>query len=51
MNNRFNSSIRQPQIPQPQPNLPSQNDDLVFPYCEDVNNYERIVKIGQGTFG
>ena len=26
-------------------------DELCFPYCEDVSNYDRITKIGQGTFG
>jgi len=26
-------------------------DELPFPLCEDVSNYERIAKIGQGTFG
>ena len=25
--------------------------DLVFPFCDDVEKYERVTKIGQGTFG
>ena len=24
---------------------------LEFPFCHDVSKYERITKIGQGTFG
>ena len=27
------------------------NEQLDFPYCEDVDNYLRLAKIGQGTFG
>lgn len=51
MSSRFNTVVRGGvQIPQ-QPPLTALNEDLSFPYCEDVNNYERIVKIGQGTFG
>ena len=26
-------------------------EELVFPYCEDVTNYDKLTKIGQGTFG
>lgn len=26
-------------------------DLLDYPFCHDVNKYERMVKIGQGTFG
>ena len=26
-------------------------DDLQFPYCDDVGKYEKLDKIGQGTFG
>ncbi|XP_053207217.1 cyclin-dependent kinase 9-like [Panonychus citri] len=29
----------------------SSSDDLIFPYCDDVMKYERLAKIGQGTFG
>ncbi|XP_015786126.1 cyclin-dependent kinase 9 [Tetranychus urticae] len=27
------------------------DDDFKFPYCDDVSKYERLAKIGQGTFG
>lgn len=27
------------------------NEDIVYQFCEDVAKYEKIVKIGQGTFG
>ena len=27
------------------------DEDLEFPYCDDVDKYEKITKIGQGTFG
>jgi hypothetical protein len=26
-------------------------DDFDFPYCRDVMVYEKLTKIGQGTFG
>lgn len=26
-------------------------DDFDFPYCRDVGVYEKLTKIGQGTFG
>ncbi|KRZ47402.1 Cyclin-dependent kinase 9-B [Trichinella nativa] len=26
-------------------------EDCTFPYIADVNKYEKIIKIGQGTFG
>lgn len=34
--------------------MSSQNlrcDDLEFPYCDDVAKYDKLTKIGQGTFG
>ena len=27
------------------------DNDLEFPYCDDVIKYEKMTKIGQGTFG
>lgn len=27
------------------------DDDFNYPYCEDADKYEKITKIGQGTFG
>jgi len=32
-------------------NRPPEQAPLEFPYIGDVNQYERIDKIGQGTFG
>lgn len=29
----------------------SKSDDFDYPYVDDVNKYEKITKIGQGTFG
>ena len=26
-------------------------DQLQFPFCDDVRKYEKVAKIGQGTFG
>ncbi|GAB1600673.1 cyclin-dependent kinase 9-like [Argonauta hians] len=26
-------------------------DDLEYPYCDDVNKFDKLAKIGQGTFG
>lgn len=26
-------------------------EELKFPFCDDVNKYEILAKIGQGTFG
>lgn len=26
-------------------------EELEFPYCDEVNKYEKMAKIGQGTFG
>ncbi|KAK4291254.1 hypothetical protein Pmani_028116 [Petrolisthes manimaculis] len=32
-------------------NKAAYHDDLEFPFCDDVIKYERLAKIGQGTFG
>uniref|UniRef100_A0A6A7FUD3 Cyclin-dependent kinase 9-like n=2 Tax=Hirondellea gigas TaxID=1518452 RepID=A0A6A7FUD3_9CRUS len=44
------SSVRSQQSPVPA-QTHSYYEELNFPYCEDVSNYDRITKIGQGTFG
>ncbi|XP_022644734.1 cyclin-dependent kinase 9-like [Varroa jacobsoni] len=31
--------------------LMSKIDDFNFPFCDDINKYEKVTKIGQGTFG
>jgi len=31
--------------------LMSKIDDFSFPFCDDINKYEKLTKIGQGTFG
>ena len=37
----------------PSTSVSSGNDDdgIEYPYCEDVDKYEKLTKIGQGTFG
>ncbi|XP_064457271.1 cyclin-dependent kinase 9-like isoform X2 [Ornithodoros turicata] len=45
VNARENASNQQQQL------LASKLDDFDFPYCDDVLKYEKIAKIGQGTFG
>lgn len=32
-------------------NLINYVENFKFPYINDINNYERLLKIGQGTFG
>ncbi|XP_018019882.1 cyclin-dependent kinase 9 [Hyalella azteca] len=53
--NRFNTSRTPKNVPAPVPTQFPPNssyyEDLVFPYCEDISGYERLTKIGQGTFG
>lgn len=34
-----------------QQQLVNKLEDFDFPYCDDVAKYEKIAKIGQGTFG
>lgn len=29
----------------------SYDDNFNYPYCQDINKYEKLCKIGQGTFG
>lgn len=29
----------------------SKLEDLEFPFCDEVGKYEKLTKIGQGTFG
>lgn len=36
---------------QQQQQLVNKLEDFEFPYCDDVAKYEKIAKIGQGTFG
>ena len=26
-------------------------ENIEYPYCPDVSKYEKVIKIGQGTFG
>lgn len=35
----------------PSPELLTYIDSFHFPYLNDVTNYEKLLKIGQGTFG
>jgi len=54
MSNRYNPLAR-PNHPPPSASSGQHGfsffEELGFPLCEDVSNYERIAKIGQGTFG
>ena len=29
----------------------SYDDNFNYPYCHDISKYEKLCKIGQGTFG
>ena len=50
--NRFTASTARTQPPPaPQPSAHTYYEEIHFPFCEDVSNYDRITKIGQGTFG
>ena len=47
------SRVKEEADVKPSTSVSSANDDdgIEYPYCEDVDKYEKLTKIGQGTFG